>query len=235
MRSAAIMQPYFLPYLGYYQLAAATDVFVIYDTVQYTKKGWINRNRILKNGEAAIFSLPIRKASDYLDISEREVSEVYDPAKFCAQIAGVYAKAPQFSKVRTIIEEIAHFDDRNLFAFLAHSIRLTCDYLGISTPIHVASEVEVGKSELRNADRVINICQRVKADRYINPPGGRDLYEKKDFFANGIDLKFLEPELNPYPQFGAEFVPGLSILDVMMFNSVEKIQTMVRREYTLAP
>ena len=220
----AIMQPYFLPYLGYFQLIAAVDCFVVYDTIQYTKKGWINRNQMLRDGAAVMFSIPLQKASDYLDVRDRQLAEAFDPVKLCAQIEGAYRKAPEFARTMPMIERMLHFRAENLFAFIHHSLRLCCDHLGIATPIRLSSEVEGGPPALSGAERVIDICQRTGARTYVNPPGGRVLYSAETFSAKGLALKFLQPRLPAYPQFGSAFVPSLSILDVMMFNAPETIR-----------
>ncbi len=232
MRSA-IMQPYFLPYLGYFQLIAAVDEFVIYDTVQYTKKGWINRNRFLRNGEPVSFMLPLKKASDYLDVVDREISDAFQPAKFCAQIAGAYRKASEFSTTMPLIETIAHNPNRNLFDFIHSALVETCRHLEIETRIRIASEVEGGRSSLSHAARVVDICQRLASDVYVNPPGGRELYKADEFATADITLKFLNPKLSSYSQFGGDFVPGLSILDVMMFNSKDVIRDQMLKNYSL--
>lgn len=230
----AIMQPYFLPYLGYFQLIAAVDCFVVYDTIQYTKKGWINRNRMLRNGEAAMFSIPLQKGSDYLDVRERHVAESFEPAKLCAQIAGAYRKAPEFHRTMPLIESLLHHSSENLFAFIHNSIRLCCDHLGIGTEIRISSTVEGGPPTLQGVERVIDICHRTGADIYLNPPGGRTLYAADQFRVEGLDLKFLQPRLPAYAQFGADFVPSLSILDVMMFNTPKTIMTTMLGAYDLA-
>ncbi|MEM9670722.1 MAG: WbqC family protein [Pseudomonadota bacterium] len=229
----AIMQPYFLPYLGYFQLITAADVFVVYDTIQYTKKGWINRNRMLRNGEAVTFSIPLKKDSDYLNVAERQVADAFDPRKLCSQIEGAYRKAPEFNQIMPLVEKIMYFEADNLFDFVQHSIRQCCDYMGITTPLQISSQVENGPSKLQGAQRVIDICKRVGATGYINPPGGRELYAPTDFRAQGLELRFLQPRLSAYPQFGDDFIPSLSILDVMMFNSANHISTRLLREYDL--
>lgn len=230
----AIMQPYFLPYLGYFQLIAAVDCFVVYDTVQYTKKGWINRNQMLRNGAAVMFSVPLQKDSDYLDIRARKVATSFEPAKLCAQIAGAYHKSPQFGPTMALIEAILHHPSDTLFDFIHHALLRCCDHLGITTRVLVASAVEGGPPALSAADRVIDICQRTGASTYINPPGGRALYSAADFRARGLELQFLQPRLPVYRQFGDSFVPSLSILDVMMFNTPEQIATDMLGEYDLA-
>jgi hypothetical protein len=230
----AIMQPYFLPYLGYFQLISAVDTFVIYDTIQYTKRGWINRNQMLRNGAATMFSIPLKKDSDYLNVVDRHISEAFEPSKLCNQISGAYRKAPEFNTVMPLIESILLFRGSNLFEYIHNSIVACCDHLNLKTTLRISSDVEGGSSSLRNTDRVIDICKRTNAAGYVNPPGGRDLYSSDVFQAQGIELQFLQPRLTAYPQFGDPFVPSLSILDVMMFNSREKISKELIPEYNLA-
>jgi hypothetical protein len=228
----AIMQPYFLPYIGYFQLIAAVDRFVIYDTIEYTKKGWINRNRMLRNGEAVTFSLPLRKASDFLDVRDREIAPDFDPGKLLAQFEGAYRKAPHFGDVRPLLEEILGHPDRNLFAYILNSVAACCRHLGITTPIVVSSGIE-GAARLSGAERVLELCGRLGADSYLNPIGGLDLYKPSQFAPRGIELRFLRSREIAYPQFGAPFQPFLSIVDVMMFNPPERIADMLRAGYDL--
>lgn len=226
------MQPYFLPYLGYFQLMAAVDGFVIYDNVEYTKKGWINRNRILRNGEPVVFTLPLSKASDHLDVRDRMIADSFDPAKLSNQFAGAYRKAPHFDQVMPHLTEILQYKDRNLFAFIRHSIEVCCRYLGIATPLLVSSAIE-SQSALRGAERVMSICEQLGADRYTNPIGGLELYRPNDFAARGITLRFLRSRPDPYPQGGAAFQPYLSIIDVMMFNSKDEISAILKNGYDI--
>jgi len=228
-----IMQPYFLPYLGYFQLIGAVDRFVIYDTIKYTKKGWINRNQMLVGGKASMFSIPLRKGSDYLNVFDRYVSDAYNPEKLSAQITGAYRKAPQFSTVMPVIDNILSYPSENLFDFIQNSLVECCDFLELRTPLLTASEVEEGVSEKTGEERVIDICNRLSANTYINPPGGRALYEPQSFSAHGLDLQFIDPRLSPYTQFGQPFVPYLSILDVMMFNPAEHIHNHLLKDYAL--
>ncbi|MFO1173656.1 MAG: WbqC family protein [Paracoccaceae bacterium] len=228
----AIMQPYFLPYLGYFQLIATVDRFVIYDNVEYTKKGWINRNRILRNGEPVLFTLPLGKGSDYLDVRDRTIASSFDPTKLLGQFAGAYRNAPHFDAIMPYLSEILQYSDRNLFAFVRHSLEVTCRYLGIATPLLVSSEIEKS-SHLHGSDRVISICEQLGADRYTNPIGGLLLYRPSDFAARGITLRFLRSRPDPYLQGGATFQPYLSIVDVMMFNSRDQISMMLTNGYDI--
>lgn len=219
----AIMQPYFFPYIGYFQLISAVDTFIVYDNIKYTKKGWINRNRILKNGKDATISLPLKRASDALDICEREISEDFKRGKLVNQIKGAYQSAPYYKQCIPLVEEIIQHEGHNLFRFLYHSIVTTCNYLGINTEIVISSSVDIDHS-LKSQNRVLALCKACQAHTYINPIGGTELYSKKDFLRNGIELNFIKSKPLEYLQFSGEFVPWLSIIDVLMFNSLQDIQ-----------
>lgn len=220
------MQPYFFPYIGYFQLIAAVDRFVVHDRVKYTKKGWINRNRILQQGVAHWLSLPLKAAPDALDIGDRELAADFDARRLVDQIAGAYRPAPHFRRAMPVIEACLRDDERRLFPFLLAALRRVCDYLSIRTPLIPASEVAIDPG-LRAQSRVIAICAGLGADAYLNPIGGTSLYSAAEFGAAGIELGFLESVPVPYPQFGGDFVPSLSIVDVMMFNPVERIADML--------
>ena len=125
----AIMQPYFFPYIGYFQLIAAADNFIIYDNIKYTKKGWINRNRILCDGGVSVFSLPLKKDSDYLDVRQRELSDNFDSKKLLRQLKQSYKKAPYFEETYALVSSIINYSELNLFNFLHHSIINICNYL----------------------------------------------------------------------------------------------------------
>lgn len=219
----AIMQPYFLPYIGYFQLIASVDKFVIYDNIKYTKKGWINRNRMLQNGADKIFSIPLAKASDRLDIVEREISPDFSRQKLLSQFRGCYLKAPYFEDVWPLIESIVLFQDENLFRYIENSIVLICDYLDIDTEIIVSSTV-AANHDLISQDRVLALCEALGANTYVNASGGMELYSKEIFQQKGINLKFIQSKSFEYAQFNNDFVPWLSVIDVVMYNSVEVIQ-----------
>ncbi len=223
MKSIGIMQPYFFPYIGYYQLMNAVDEFVVYDQIQFTKKGWIHRNRFLSNGSPAYFSLAIKKDSDYKDVVEREISETFDKAKLLRQLQGSYRNAPHYATVFPVVEQILMHNEPNLFAFLLNSLEVIKDYLSISTPLIVSSSIQADHS-LKGKDRVIDIVKTSGGNKYINPIGGVELYDKSEFADQDIELSFIKAEILPYQQSKAEFVPALSILDVMMFNALEEIQ-----------
>lgn len=215
------MQPYFLPYIGYFQLIAAVDRFVVYDNIKYTKKGWINRNRFLQNGSDAIFSLPLKKDSDFLDVRDRNLASDFQPGKLLAQLTGAYSRAPQFERVVPLLERVLLHRETNLFRYIHHSIREVCTFIGIRTEIVVSSEIPADPT-LKGQDRVLSICHAVGATTYLNAIGGVELYSKDAFRAKGIELAFIKSAMIEYPQFGSPFVPWLSIIDVLMFNSTDQ-------------
>lgn len=220
------MQPYFLPYIGYWQLLAAVDRFVIYDNIKYTKKGWINRNRFLRDGGDVFFTLPLKKGSDFLDINERSLADDFDPESLLKPIESAYRKAPHFAAAFAVFEAIVRSTPRNLFEFLHNGLRLTAEYLEITTPIVVSSSIPIDH-ELKAEAKVIALCGALGATRYVNFIGGQALYSAEHFRAAGIDLKFIRSRPIEYQQFGQPFVPALSILDVMMFNSRDTVRGMV--------
>lgn len=227
-----VMQPYFLPYIGYFQLIKAVDLFIIYDNIKYTKKGWINRNRMLLNGTDTIFSLPLKKDSDYLNVVERELSPDFNRQKFLNQFKGAYIKAPQFDTVWPLLEKIVMYQNNNLFHYIYNSLTEVCNYLDIKTKICLSSEVSINH-ELKSQDKVIALCKAVDATTYINTSGGIDLYSKKVFFEAGIQLNFIKALPFEYQQLGNEFVPWLSIIDVLMFNSPEITKIATQSGYEL--
>ena len=228
----AIMQPYFLPYIGYWQLLNAVDEFIVYDNIKYTKKGWINRNRILSNDKDVYITLSLKKDSDYLDIRDRFLmSDDTNNKKELNRISQLYRKAPYFNEVFPIIENIMINCNLNLFWFIYKSIVDIKNYLEINTNLIISSTVDIDHS-LKSEDKVISLCNSRKADIYINAIGGIELYDKDKFKDKDIDLYFIKSNKISYKQYGNEFIPWLSILDVLMFNSKEHVIEMLS-EYTL--
>ena len=233
MKKVAIMQPYFLPYIGYWQLINAVDEFVVYDNIEFTKKGWFNRNRILEIDHDRLFTIPIKKDSDFLTVGERYISD--DAAKENARTLRIiqtnYKKAPYYDTVYPLIESCFLYNDKNLFEYIYNSIKAICEYLDINTKITLSSHVTINHG-LKAEQKVKAISKTLGADIYINAIGGAKLYNKNEFASHGLELKFLKPELAVYQQYGTSFVPGLSIIDVLMFNDVEHVSEMLKM-YTL--
>lgn len=222
----AIMQPYFLPYIGYWQLINAVEVFVIYDNIQYTKKGWFNRNRFLQNGKDALFSIPLKKDSDFLNVDQRVISSEFNRKKLIAKFKNAYAKAPYIKEIMPLLEEIINYDEENLFKYIYNSVKKISEFLEIDTKIIISSTLKID-DELKAAQKVLAICKAMGATTYVNTIGGIELYDKNEFKLEGIELNFIKSKAIKYKQFDNEFLPWLSIVDVIMFNSPERMGEMI--------
>ena len=225
------MQPYFLPYVGYFQLISSVDQFVIYDNIKYTKKGWINRNRFLQNDEAAIFTLSLENDSDSKSICQRSLATDFNKTKILNQLADSYRKSRCFDQTFPLIQRIIQFPERNLFLYLQNSISLICDHLSIDTKILVSSEIAIDH-QLRSQEKVIALCRSLGATNYVNAINGLSLYSKNEFEVFNIDLSFIKSLPFEYPQNGGLFVPHLSIIDVLMFNDLENVKEQINSGYT---
>ena len=223
-KRVAIMQPYFLPYIGYFHLVNSVDEFVIYDNIQYTKKGWINRNRILVNGSAKTITLPLKKGSDYLDVGDRYLASSWeqDREKLLNIIKQSYQKAPYFNTVYPLIQECINVSETNLFKFILNTLNKLNSYLDISTKITTSSTLNIDHS-LKSQSKVVAICRELNASTYINAIGGQGLYKVQDFKDEGLALKFVKSPPLLYKQYKNEFIPWLSVLDVVMFNEKQAI------------
>lgn len=224
-----IMQPYFFPYLGYWQLLNAVDKYVIYDDVNFIKNGWINRNNILLNGQKHMLTIPLDGASPNLLINQVKVTyNDKEKEKILRTIEMAYKKAPYFDQVFPIIVSVIKEESNLISRALINQFKLVCAYLGITTELIVSSELEKN-NELHAQDKVLHICKILGATDYINAIGGQELYSHDDFQKHDINLWFLKTDLSPYTQFKNDFVPGLSMIDIMMFNSPTEIKEMLNK------
>lgn len=221
----AIMQPYFAPYIGYFQLISAVDCFVLYDDVNFIKGGWINRNFILGKNEPQRITLQLSGASPNKLINKVKLGN--NRIKLLKTIEQTYSKAPYFNSVIPIIEKSLCSEDIDLSRFIYNFLSDICQYIGISTEIRLSSKIDKNLS-LKGSDKVIEICKYLQANTYINAIGGKDLYDKRIFKDMGIELYFLDTEYIEYKQFSDEFLPNLSIIDIMMFNNTNSIEKMLR-------
>lgn len=224
----AIMQPYFFPYIGYFQLIAASDVFVLHDDVQYIKGGWINRNRILFNGESRMITFPVQKDAYELPINARRyVDDKQSRRDIINLIRQAYTKAPFYRQVITMLDELLMFEDRNVARFNENLIRRVADFIGLNCKIITSSGMEKNNN-LAGEPRVLDMCKRLDATDYTNPIAGTDLYHKAAFKNYGITLQFLEAQEERYSQGGNTWVPFLSIIDVLMFNGIEGTKELLK-------
>ena len=217
-----IMQPYFFPYIGYWQLMNAVDRYVIYDDVAFIKNGWINRNRILINGAPAYFNLPTAGAGSFVPINEVRLSgekKLFD--KLLKTLDNAYRKAPFFAETMPLVEAVMTSGGEYMAELLEFQIRAVAKHLGMKTEILVSSRDVAKNSELRAQDKVLDICRNLGATEYYNAIGGRELYDKAAFAGRGVALSFLSTADIVYKQYKNDFVPNLSIIDVLMFNGAE--------------
>ncbi|OWW18577.1 hypothetical protein AYR66_00770 [Noviherbaspirillum denitrificans] len=219
------MQPYLFPYLGYFQLIAAVDTFVIYDDTQLISRGWVNRNRILVNGKPSFITLPLKKAHLEENINARYfVDDIeWHKQKILKAVRMSYSRAPYFKDHFPLIESIIHCTEKNIATFNENAIRKICEYLAIPTTIQVSSRQGFG-IELSGKERVLAILKGSGATSTISPIGGLHLYSCDEFMQHGIELKFIKMNDIVYRQFGNAFLPNLSIIDVFMFMDRSEIQ-----------
>ncbi len=233
--SLAVMQPYFFPYIGYFQLIKAADQFIFRDDVQFNERGWIHRNRLLVEGKAIYLTIPCPNKSKYEMInnvehlmdSHKKISRKY----LLNKVSSYYHKAPFFDEIMPLIQKVINLKTKKIADIAIESVKETCRYLSLKIPRKFAANI-IGDHDLGRTEALVYLCKFTGADTYINAPGGKELYTKNEFREYNITLKFLEPGRITYPQFGNEFIPRLSIIDVMMFNPPGKIKDMLSN-YTL--
>lgn len=226
----AVMQPYMFPYIGYFQLINAVDKFIFYDDVNFIKKGWINRNKILIGGKENLFSIPLKEASQNklinqikTDLDDKWIEKFYKTLEYS------YKKAPYFQETILLCEEVFKNKNASIAELTIASIKAVSNYLEINTIFEISSQKYAETKGLEKADRLIKICKLNNATEYYNPGGGKEIYNKEYFDKFRVGLSFLECEIKPYKQFSKNFVPGLSIIDVLMFNSKEGMKKMLNQ------
>lgn len=220
MKKLAIMQPYFLPYIGYFQLMAAVDMFIVFDDVNFISRGWINRNRVLLHGAAHMFTVPLRGASQNKLIHEIELtSEQSWREKLLRTLHQAYGKAPCYGQVSILMEKLITHPTIRLDEFLLNSIREIASYLSLEVEIVGSSRV-YNNANLKGQARILDICRQERADVYINSIGGTVLYDRDSFIQQDLSLYFLHSRPLSYQQGKRPHTAWLSIVDVLMFNEV---------------
>ena len=220
-----IMQPYFMPYIGYFQLMKAVDKYVVYDDVNYIKGGWVNRNHILINGEKKMFTVTLQKASQNKLFNEIVIGD--DFKKLMKTLQMNYSRAINFDQTMVLMERIISFPNKQLAVFIANSFREILSYLSVETEILMSSEIPKDNS-LRGKDKIIQICEILGADTYYNAVGGKNLYDQEEFREHGITLNFVDSLPQVYSQLHTrEFVSGLSMVDVLMNNTKDEVNRLL--------
>lgn len=233
MKKIAVMQPYFFPYLGYFSLIKHTDEFMLFDPVQFIRHGWIERNRVLKQNEGWLYiKVPLVKHDRDTLIKDVRIDTTQDwQAKLLAQLQTYKKVAPYFDEVYTLVKGAISGDHEDIVSLDKACLLAVCDYLDIKKELPVFSELGLEIRQPQAADEwALEICKaKGDVDEYWNPPGGAAFFNREKYDAAGIKLVFQSVQLEPYDQRRQPFEAGLSIIDVMMFNSPAEINTMLDR------
>lgn len=227
----AIMQPYFFPYLPYWQLMHSVDKFVIYDDVNFIKKGYVNRNNFLVNGQSQLITLQLLGASQNKLINEISIGGNRDKVLKTIELA--YKKAPHYLETIDLVRQIMEAPSLRLSEFLSDSIFRISRQLGMSTDILLSSDIDKN-TQLKGQEKILQIVKKLNGTHYVNSIGGRDMYQREVFLANGLDLSFIMSKNSTYDQGLETFVPNLSIIDLLMFNDPHRVTNMLRA-YELGP
>ena len=227
--SIAIMQPYFFPYIGYFQLIQAVDLFIIYDDVNYINRGYVNRNSILVNGVAHQITLALSHASQNKPINKIEIDS--NANKILKTIEMAYKKSPQFENVFPMLRDVLLTTEKNLAKMLSSSLQVITHYLGLKTKFVLSSTIDKDNT-LKSGDKLIEVCRQLGISNYVNSIGGQVLYDKSFFKQRNVDLFFLKTLPFTYKQFNNTFIPNLSIIDLLMFNEKEQLLHALQ-QYTL--
>ena len=225
-----IMQPYFFPYIGYFQLIKSVDRFILFDDVQYIRHGWINRNRILKPGEGWQFIItPLQKHKQVELIRDVKLAENDDwKKKIIRQIEHYNVKAKYYNELIQLLNNCFDIKDTSVVKFNARCIEMVCEYLSIPFKVEISSEMNFDYSNVKSPDEwALRMCEQLKGEEYINPSGGMEFFDKTKFENSNIKLTFFSPSLTPYNQKRQGFEHGLSIIDVLMFNGPEITRQMI--------
>jgi len=225
------MQPYLFPYLGYFQLINAVDKYVIGDDLQYIKGGWINRNNLLVDKKQHLFTFSVEKDNQFKAINERYYcGEIFNNEiqKFYNMITRAYKRAPHFDEVFELINKTFQYNDLNVGKFNSNALIGVCDYIGIDTEFIKSSDIQKN-NELKREEKVLEINRILRSTEYINAIGGTGLYSKDTFEKNNIKLNFIKTVGVEYRQLDNEFIPNLSIIDVLMFNSKQEIKQLLNK------
>lgn len=225
------MQPYLFPYIGYFQLINWADVFVLYNDAQFIKGGWINRNNILVNNQKHLFNFSLEKSSTFSKINEREFDTKkfeFEKKKFLKTISLSYSKAPFYTSIYHLLESTLNSFTKNLSESIYISHKNICDHLQINTTFIPSENLQYNRNESAEK-KVIAMCKELQGSYYTNPIGGIELYSKEVFNSQGLQLSFLKTKPIEYKQFNNTFFPWLSIIDILMFNSIDEIKTMLEQ------
>lgn len=231
MFTAAVMQPYLFPYIGYYQMAALADQFVFLDDANFIVRGYINRNHMLLNGRAHRFTVPVSDASQNRAIRDHHYPD--RGQELIRQLQSAYRAAPYLQSALPLIERVFEEGDGNVAVTNGLSVQRILEYVGLERRWLRSSDL-LAQGQFKGSRWIIEICRKLNASRYLNLPGGRSLYEPAAFDKENIALQFVEPAFPPYDQ-RCPFVPGLSMVDMLMWCDTQAIRTMLQSGRAVSP
>lgn len=227
----AIMQPYFVPYIGYFALMKHTEKFILFDTVQFIKHGWIERNRILKPGDGwQYIAIPLVKYSRDTKIQDIRIKNTEDWRKrILAQLEHYKKRAPYYNETIQVIKKAFNIETDSIVKLNENILKTICEYLNIDLNIEIFSQCNLEIDDVNAPDEwALNICKAIGGIKeYWNPEGGITFFNRDKYTKENIELKFLKMHITQYSQRRGVFEGGLSIIDVMMFNSPEEINKML--------
>lgn len=230
----AVMQPYIFPYLGYFQLVEAVDTFTFFDDVNFIKKGWIHRNQLLVSGQKYLFSVPLQQASQnklIKDIYLHSSSYSQWRAKFLKTIRQSYYRAPFFQDVFRLLTRVLERPHQTIAELAIDSVESVARFIGLKTSFNTSSSLDYDHN-LSGQDKIIKICTLQQATTYVNPIGGTSLYEAEKFSQRDLALRFIQSSPIQYVQGKNNFVPHLSMIDVLMHNEIASVNRFLQ-QYTL--
>ena len=227
------MQPYFLPYLGYFQLLESVDVFILRDAVKYSKGGWVNRNIVEIDGNPVWATVPLQRASDFSTIADRKIASTYSPDKLFTLINRSCGHLPYWGQAKTLIETVVFYQDPLLSNFLSHSIKSLSSFLEIETTILRESGVFESPKGTPRVERLISMVKTVGGSEYVNAPGGTNLYSADDFAREGLSLRFLQPHLPAAGPPGSEWGYVSSIQTICSIGQSQAID-LVRNRFSIS-
>lgn len=217
-----LMQPYFFPYIGYFQLAKEASVFIFQDDVKYTKRGWINRNVILRDNAPARITLPLAQSSDSQTISEKQLAADYRRPSLVRKIQAAYAHAPNLQQTVSFIDNALDADSNRMIDVLVRSLNMAFELFGLEAETMLSSSLAIPE-DLKREQRIYWVCNQLGATTYTNSIGGTELYSTSEFAERGIALRFVTPKITPYSQGSHTFVPNLSIIDHLMWRDPQDV------------
>lgn len=230
-----IMQPYFFPYIGYFQLIDASDRYIFFDTPQFERHGWMNRNRIINIAEGSTYiSVPVIKAPQKTAICDMRINNTTDwRQKMFAQMEVYKKRAPYYHETLEVVHRAVDRKTDSLVEMSVASVVESCRYMGLALDWEIYSSMGLDfRKDCEPDEWALEICKALGVKTYINAPGGEMFFDRRKYEAAGIQLEFIHPELKPYVQRIGRFEPGLSIIDVMMYNSPEEIRELLK-SYTV--